>query len=163
MSVTIRRATIEDIPIIARHRVAMFHDMGQLSDALKPDMERTTLALLPRTRPPGESVGWLAVPERAPPTVGAGAGAQLWSVQPYLRRSAGGASSVGDGRQALVVNVYTEPGYRRCGIARRLMREIIDWAQAEGIARVNLHASDAGRPLYESLGFTPTNEMRMNF
>jgi hypothetical protein len=25
---------------------------------------------------------------------------------------------------------------------------------------VALHASDAGRPLYQSLGFVPTNEMR---
>jgi hypothetical protein len=26
---------------------------------------------------------------------------------------------------------------------------------------VSLHASDFGRPLYESLGFRPTNEMRL--
>ena len=26
---------------------------------------------------------------------------------------------------------------------------------------VTLHASDKGRPLYESLGFEPTNEMRL--
>jgi hypothetical protein len=31
---------------------------------------------------------------------------------------------------------------------------------AQGYDRVLLHASDAGRPLYESLGFVPTNEMR---
>ena len=35
----------------------------------------------------------------------------------------------------------------------------IDWCRAQGIARVRLHASDAGRPLYASLGFTPTTEM----
>jgi hypothetical protein len=28
------------------------------------------------------------------------------------------------------------------------------------IVRLVLHASDEGRPLYESMGFEPTNEMR---
>ena len=40
------------------------------------------------------------------------------------------------------------------------MREILAWAPAHGIVRVSLHASDAGRPLYERMGFLATNEMR---
>jgi hypothetical protein len=32
---------------------------------------------------------------------------------------------------------------------------------ARRIRRVVLHASDQGRPLYERLGFVPTNEMRL--
>jgi hypothetical protein len=30
-----------------------------------------------------------------------------------------------------------------------------------GLAVITLHASDAGRPLYERLGFAPTNELRL--
>jgi len=41
-----------------------------------------------------------------------------------------------------------------------LMHRLLGWAQAEGYDRVSLHASDAGRALYASLGFRPTNEMR---
>jgi hypothetical protein len=40
------------------------------------------------------------------------------------------------------------------------MKELMDWASARGCDRVVLHASDAGRDLYESLGFVRTNEMR---
>ena len=40
------------------------------------------------------------------------------------------------------------------------MQTILDWALAQGFDRVSLHASDAGRALYQSLGFEPTNEMR---
>lgn len=61
----------------------------------------------------------------------------------------------------MVVNVYTDPSHRRQGIARKLMEVIIDWCRSEGFGSVLLHASDEGRPLYESLGFTPTNEMRL--
>ena len=42
------------------------------------------------------------------------------------------------------------------------MRELVDWCRAQGFDCVCLHASDAGRPLYEQLGFQPTNEMRLN-
>ena len=59
------------------------------------------------------------------------------------------------------MNVYTEPAHRRRGLSRRLMSELIAWCRAHGITRITLHASTDGRPLYEGLGFTPTNEMRL--
>ena len=49
--------------------------------------------------------------------------------------------------------MYTEPEHRRRGLARRLMAEMIAWCRAAGLGSVSLHASDAGRPLYEALGF----------
>jgi GNAT superfamily N-acetyltransferase len=61
----------------------------------------------------------------------------------------------------MIVNVYTEPAHRRRGLARRLMVAMLDWLREQGYGTVSLHASDYGRPLYESLGFAATNEMRM--
>jgi hypothetical protein len=40
------------------------------------------------------------------------------------------------------------------------MKVLIKWATEQGTDRLVLHASDAGRPLYRSLGFEATNEMR---
>jgi GNAT superfamily N-acetyltransferase len=42
-----------------------------------------------------------------------------------------------------------------------LLQRIIDWARAERLDRLVLHASEAGRSLYERLGFVGTNEMRL--
>jgi GNAT superfamily N-acetyltransferase len=53
------------------------------------------------------------------------------------------------------------PDFRRKGIARDLMKIMIDWCRTEGFAAVYLHASKDGRPLYEALGFEPTTEMRL--
>jgi hypothetical protein len=39
---------------------------------------------------------------------------------------------------------------------------MIAWCREQGYKTVALHASDEGRPLYESLGFQPTNEMRLH-
>ena len=65
-------------------------------------------------------------------------------------------------RRATILNVYTDREYRRQGVARKLMQTIIDWCRKEGFAFVALHASKNGRPLYEQLGFRPTDEMRLD-
>jgi GNAT superfamily N-acetyltransferase len=57
--------------------------------------------------------------------------------------------------------MYSEPEARRLGIAKQLLQTMLDWCRHEGFRSVALHASPAGRPLYESLGFQPTNEMRL--
>jgi GNAT superfamily N-acetyltransferase len=59
--------------------------------------------------------------------------------------------------------MYTAPAHRRQGIARRVVETIVEWCRAEGFTAIALHASKAGRPLYESFGFQPTSEMRLRF
>src|SRR6266550_1058805 len=86
-----------------------------------------------------------------------GAGLQLRELLP--RPNPGGERLV-RGPQGLVVNVYTERAWRRRGVADALMRELLRWCSGNGVESIVLHASGEGRPLYQKLGFTPTNEMR---
>jgi len=65
--------------------------------------------------------------------------------------------------RAVILNVYTEPEFRRQGVARQVMQVILAWAKARGLRGVNLHASSEGHDLYEELGFAHTNEMRLRF
>jgi hypothetical protein len=44
-----------------------------------------------------------------------------------------------------------------------VMLAILAWLKDQGFTAVNLHASQEGRPLYDSLGFEATNEMRLKF
>ena len=62
-----------------------------------------------------------------------------------------------------ILNMFVEPEFRRRGIARRLMEAMIDWCRQAGYRNVSLHASADGRALYESMGFVPTNEMRLDW
>ncbi|MND04839.1 Acetyltransferase (GNAT) family protein [compost metagenome] len=57
--------------------------------------------------------------------------------------------------------MYVRPAYRRMGIARKLMIDLMAYCKADNRLLLTLHASDEGRPLYESLGFEETNEMRI--
>ncbi len=64
-------------------------------------------------------------------------------------------------RRAWILNMYTEPEYRGRGLAKSIIEVMISWCREQGFEWVSLHASDAGRHLYEKLGFKPTNEMRL--
>jgi hypothetical protein len=41
------------------------------------------------------------------------------------------------------------------------MDTVLQWCRKNGIDTIVLHASPAGRSLYEAMGFTATNEMRL--
>lgn len=62
------------------------------------------------------------------------------------------------GKRAHLMNVYTRPGYRRRGVARRLVRMLMDDAKEKGATEISLDATASGRPLYESLGFRASEE-----
>jgi len=68
----------------------------------------------------------------------------------------------GDGARPLearIHTVYVEPAARRRGVARRLMQEALAESAREHAYRIVLTTSKEGRPLYESLGFVPGEEM----
>lgn len=69
------------------------------------------------------------------------------------QRSDGIPSPSGDGRGVHLSNVATLPEARRRGLARLAVEGVLAWADGEGLSRVDLFASEDGRPLYESLGF----------
>ena len=55
--------------------------------------------------------------------------------------------------EGYVTNVYTVPEWRGRGVATALMNATIEYAQQRGARLVYLHTSDAGRSVYEQLGF----------
>ena len=62
------------------------------------------------------------------------------------------------GRRAHLMNVYTRKEYRRKGVAALMVKELIEEARRRGVTEISLDATDAGRPLYETLGFVESKE-----
>jgi GNAT superfamily N-acetyltransferase len=148
----IRRATVDDVPVIVRHRRAMFTDMGHTDPAALAAMEASFAPYLARALDDGLYRGWLAQTQDGCVIASGGLIVHEWPSRPV---------NPAEPRRAYILNVYTEPEYRGRGIARRIMRDIVEWCRALGFRSVSLHASVFGRPLYESMGFEPTNEMRL--
>lgn len=134
----------------------MFTDMGLVrTPELSRALLQASLAALSAEFAAETYVGWLAVTGADQAVAGAGA-----HVKPQLPRISEDGARVVTGSIPLVVNVYTERPWRKQGVARALMEVLIEWASGGNFDRVVLHASDDGRPLYDSLGFVATNEMR---
>jgi GNAT superfamily N-acetyltransferase len=149
--VLIMPATLDDIPELLRHRRGMYEDMGYNDAETLSTMTSTCESYLAKALANGTLHGWLAC---AGEKVVAGGFVIVspWPSHPYD----------GQCRRATILNMYTDPPFRRQGTARRLMQTMIDWCRKEGFVQVDLHASDKGRPLYESMGFEATNEMRLD-
>ena len=129
----------------------MFRDMGEGTEAELDRMVEATRPWLERALADGSYRAWMAETSGGKVVAGGGILISSWPARPEDSGT----------RRALILNVYTEPEFRRQGLARQLMLKMIEWMKKEGFRSVALHASEAGRPMYEALGFEATNEMRL--
>jgi GNAT superfamily N-acetyltransferase len=63
------------------------------------------------------------------------------------------------GNTAGITLMATPPQHQRQGMGRALLTQVIDDYRRRGVARFYLTATEAGRPLYASLGFEPIAEL----
>lgn len=66
------------------------------------------------------------------------------------------------GPRPYLMSMYTEPRFRRKGIASLIVGEALRWARNNGYESMTLHASKAGRKVYSKLGWKRTWEMEFD-
>lgn len=145
-AVIIRRATLEDLPLLLRYRRAMAEEMNAPDPAAVDQMIAVLEPYLRVAIPDGRWHAWIAEPG------GCGAVEIVRWVPGRLDPTS---------RRAWIHSVYVEPSLRRRGIGRQLTETMVAWCREQRFQSVYLHASEQGRPLYESLGFEPSTEMRL--
>ena len=126
----VQQARAEDAAVIARHRARMFSEMQLLAPERTEELMEKADRYLRMAMPRGEYVGWLAR-EGDGGTIIGGAGVQVRNTLPHPRTPPGAPH----GREAIVLNVYTEPAWRGRGVADRLMRQVIAWRATPGSTR----------------------------
>ena len=146
----VRRTTLRDIRALVHHRRGMWEDMG-LKDRIA--LDRADLVYekwLRREMRSGGAIGWVAEVRRHA-VVG---GACLWL------RPRPPMPMFSDTSEPYLFSMFTEPEYRRKGVASQILIEAAKWSRKHGYRRITLHASKKGSRVYARRGFERTWEMR---
>ena len=148
--ILIRTITADDIHDITRLRCAMFESMGYEDPEQLAEVALACQTYFARAIPARQYHGWLAFTT---------AGVAVASGGVVVDEHPPGPMSQ-SGRVGYIMNLYTDPAFRRRGLARQLFERIMDWIRTQGISVAALHATPMGQALYAQYGFADSNEMR---
>ena len=139
MSITYRKLTEKDLETFISMRITQLREEGATEDL---DLRPSLVDYYHRHMADGTFVSWLALDGEK--IVGT-SGMSFVEKPPYF-----GCPS---GRIGLLSSMYTDPAYRRRGIAKELLARVVNEARDYGCGSVQITASDMGVLLYTDFGF----------
>ncbi|MCL2048168.1 MAG: GNAT family N-acetyltransferase [Defluviitaleaceae bacterium] len=140
-----RKATIDDIQILARYRKQQLIDEGlPLNANMNIDKDLSDYFISSISN--GSLISWLAEDNGK---IIATSGICFYQLPPTFSNPTG--------RVAYITNMYTLPEYRKHGIASRLLKLVVDEAIKLEYKLIRLHASDDGKSIYSKIGFVDTD------
>ena len=139
MEITYRKLNGGDLDTFIRMRITQLREDGATEDL---DLVPALMDFYHRHLADGTFVSWLALDGEK--IVGT-SGMSFVEKPPYF--------GCPTGRIGLLSSMYTDPGYRRQGIAKELLRRVTDEARAYGCGAVQITASNMGVLLYTAFGF----------
>lgn len=153
----IREASETDIPLLAVHHRLMFKEIWEkrglpFEDTLADEVEQAYSRKLSEEFQTGSCKSWLI--EREGRSVASGAITIVNMVPTPNDLST---------KVAYLHSMYTETEHRGKNLAGRIVKTALEYCKAKHIKRIFLNASEAGRPIYERIGFTSAPEMMRFF
>ncbi len=139
MDITYRKLNEGDLETFIRMRITQLREEGATEDL---DLVPALKDFYHRHLADGTFVSWLALDGEK--IVGT-SGMSFVEKPPYF--------GCPTGRIGLLSSMYTDPDYRRQGIAKELLRRVTDEARDYGCGAVQITASDMGVLLYTAFGF----------
>lgn len=147
MDLIYKRATLEDINTLVETRIEVLRAANKLcADTDMGEVERQSYLYYQKALSDGSHIAYLAFDESG--CIGTG-GVSFFQVMPTYHNPSG--------KKAYIMNMYTNPKYRRKGIAYKTLDMLIKEIKSKGISSISLEATDMGRPLYEKYGFVKMN------
>lgn len=139
MAVEYKRLTEKELDIFIEMRINQLREEGAKEDI---DLVPALRDYYKRHMADGTFVSWLAVDDEE--IIGT-SGMSFVEKPPYF-----GCPS---GKMGLLSSMFTNPRYRRMGIAKELLHRVVEEARKYGCGTIQITASDMGVKLYESYGF----------
>lgn len=139
MNIIYRKLTEKDLETFISMRITQLREEGATDEM---DLSSALMDYYQRHLANGTFVSWLALD--GDKIIGT-SGMSFVEKPPYF--------GCPTGRIGLLSSMYTNPEYRRQGIARELLRRVVEEARAYGCGTVQITASDMGVLLYSDFGF----------
>ncbi len=149
--VTINQANPEMDQIIAEHFYQLWLDNNVPEDLIDDDWLDITLKFIQHARQELKFQAFLAQVETE--IVGSISCQLFAGLYPDIRC---------DRNYGYIWNVYVKSDYRRQGIGTKLTNTAMDYLKSINCNKAVLHASPLGKPVYENIGFIPSNEMALD-
>jgi putative acetyltransferase len=147
MDLIYKRATLEDINTLVETRIEVLRAANKLcADTDMGEVERQSYLYYQKALSDGSHIAYLVFDESG--CIGTG-GVSFFQVMPTYHNPSG--------KKTYIMNMYTNPKYRRKGIAYKTLDMLIKEIKSKGISSISLEATDMGRPLYEKYGFVKMN------
>lgn len=148
MAIEYRRLTDKELDTFIKMRITQLREEGATEDV---DLVPHLRDYYNRHMSDGTFVSWLAFDGEK--IIGT-SGMSFVEKPPYF--------SCPSGKIGLLSSMFTDPDYRRMGIARQLLHRVVEEARAYGCGCVQITASDMGVKLYSAYGFV-RNENFMQY
>ena len=139
MNILYRKLTENDLETFISMRINQLREEGATDEM---DLSPALMDYYQRHLAKGTFVSWLAMD--GDKIIGT-SGMSFVEKPPYF--------GCPTGRIGLLSSMYTNPDYRRQGIARELLRRVVEEARDYGCGTVQITASDMGVLLYSDFGF----------
>lgn len=139
MAITYRKLTAADLDTFISMRITQLREEGATEDL---DLVPALKDYYNRHLSDGTFVSWLALDGEK--IIGT-SGMSFVEKPPYF--------SCPTGRIGLLSSMFTDPCYRRMGIAKELLDRVVNEAREYGCGAVHITASDMGVKLYTAYGF----------
>ena len=139
MEIEYRKLSEEELDVFIEMRINQLREEGAKEDI---DLKPALLDYYKRHMKDGTFVSWLALDGN---NIIGTSGMSFVEKPPYF-----GCPS---GKIGLLSSVFTNPNYRRNGIAKELLSRIVNEAKQYGCGTIQITASDMGVKLYTDFGF----------
>ena len=147
--ITIRQAGPADLDLLIRWRMEVLHCVFSIpADADTTELRQANLDYYTKALADGSHIACFASIDGQ--TIGCG-GVCLYDEMPSPDNPTGHC--------AYLMNIYVRPEHRGRGVAKRIVRWLVGAALSRGIKKIYLETSEAGRLLYEVLGFSDMKDM----
>ena len=134
-----RKLTEKELDVFIRMRIRQLREEGAKEDI---DLAPALRDYYDRHMADGTFVSWLAMDGNR---IAGTSGMSFVEKPPYF--------GCPTGKIGMLSSMFTDPEYRRRGIAKELLSRVVDEARAYGCGTVQITASDMGVLLYTDFGF----------